>query len=183
MLSTSFYFDLWHQRIELKKQDYYQLGVAKFKELGCKRIAIVTVDLFISERENLVKDVFNQHGLEYYEHFVQSFNLEVLSEDKPFWIERFLKLLFSLPEPERPNGIFVTDDNFVGRTYRGLVNIGIQLGVDVDLIGHANFPVDQAAYPEIYRLGYNVPDTISNACKNLITGVADNIIVQPSLKM
>jgi DNA-binding LacI/PurR family transcriptional regulator len=169
-------------RIELTKQEYYEKGISKFKALGRTKIAIITLEIFITEHEDMVKDVFKRNGLEYYEHFVQSFNLELLTEEKPFWIERFLKLLFSLPESERPDGIFITDDNFVGRTCRSLVNIGINPGVDVELVGHANFPIDQTDYPEIYRLGYHVPNAISNVCKNLISGISDNILVQPELR-
>lgn len=171
-------------RIELQKLEYYQKGIAKFKELGRKRIAIVAVHIFIQEREEMVKEVFQEHGLKYYEEYVQSFNLNKLVQpNRHFWIDRFLKLLFSLPKGERPDGIFVTDDNFVDMTYKSLVDMGIEIGKSVDVIAHANFPAMQGMYPGLFQLGYNVPSTIITACENLIScSDVEDIMVLPELR-
>ncbi len=173
-----------HPRIELKKRDYYQIGISKFKELGRKRIAIVTVDLFISEREQLVKDIFVQNSLVYYEEYVQSFSInKAFPVEQSLWIDRFLRLLFSLSDNKKPDGIFVTDDNFLDAVYSTLQELGLKIGDEIDVIGHANFSAKQGDYPGIYQLGYNVPSTIITACKNLIfNSDIEDIMVLPELR-
>jgi DNA-binding LacI/PurR family transcriptional regulator len=171
-------------RIELKKLEYYQKGTAKFKELGRKRIAIVTVDVFVLEREEMVKEVFSQYGMEYYEPYVQSFNLnKQFMHEKKYWVDRFLRLLFSLPDGEKPDGIFITDDNFVDITYNSLVDMGLEIGKDIDVIAHANFSSNHKMYPGLFQLGYSVPQTMISACKNLLVqDKIQNIIVMPELR-
>ncbi|MDA3800462.1 MAG: substrate-binding domain-containing protein [Kiritimatiellae bacterium] len=160
------------------------MGVSKFKELGRKRIAIVTVDLFISEREQLVKDIFVQNGLEYYEEYVQSFSInKTFSADKSLWIDRFLRLIFLLPDNKKPDGIFVTDDNFLDAAYRTLQELGLKIGYDIDVIGHANFPVVRKTFPNVYQLGYHVPEMVKSACELLLSGGnVDNMMVMPEFR-
>lgn len=173
-----------HPRIELKKQDYYQMGISKFKELGRKRIAIITVDLFISEREQLVKDIFIQNSLDYYEEYVQSFSVnKAVSAEKTFWIDRFLRLLFALPAGKKPDGIFVTDDNFLDIVCKSLLDLGLKIGDDIDVVGHANFPVDQEKFPNVYQLGYCVPSMITSACELLLSGKSlENLTIIPEFR-
>lgn len=174
---------LGHPRIELAKKEYFETAACTFKELGCSKIAVLTVELFLSEQESFLKKAFEDNALEYNEQYVQAFNI-MSSEYNggPMWIERFLKLLFLLPEADRPDGIFVTDDNFIDVTYKSLGKIGVVPGKDVHVIVHANFPVDLRKYSGMYRLGYHVPNTLSKVCDNLIHGHTDDIVVLPQIR-
>lgn len=174
---------LGRPRIELVKKEYFAQGVEAFKRLNRERIAIITVDLFSSEHEQMVKDLFADKGLSYYSYLVQSFSvIGARKQENGAWIARFVKLLFSLPESKKPDGIFVTDDNFVDATYQALLDIGIIPGKDIDVIAHANFPIKQWNYPGMYRLGYHIPNVISQVCRNLINGITDTIEVQPKIQ-
>ncbi len=163
-------------RIELGKASFYSRAADKFKALGRKRIAIVANERYFTEWEAVAKTVFVQKKLAYQEEWVQVFSV---SEQQG--VNRFLKLLLSLPPSKRPDGVFIVDDNFLEQTHATLKELGVKIGRDVDVVCHANFPV-QKKYPNLHRLGYHVPTAISSAVANLRSrATIEDLLIKPEL--
>jgi DNA-binding LacI/PurR family transcriptional regulator len=113
-----------------------------------------------------------------YDELTQTFSLaEIL------WLDRFLKLLFELPKEKRPDGLLITDDNFLNQAYKTLIKLNVKIGTDIDIISHANFPVSSENHSNIYRLGYHIPEAISSAFGKLRIGTeVKDIIIKPEFR-
>ena len=56
---------------------------------------------------------------------------------------------------ERPDALLVEDDNFVEQAVAGLVAAGVNVPLEVAVVGHANFPVAPAKLLPMRLLGYD----------------------------
>ena len=63
------------------------------------------------------------------------------------------ELLMSLPQVERPDGIFIADENLIEDVSAGLLRSGVEVGRDVDVVAHSNLPCPRRAPVPIQRLG------------------------------
>jgi DNA-binding LacI/PurR family transcriptional regulator len=70
-------------------------------------------------------------------------------------------------DPERPDALLVLDDNFVEQALAGLAAAGVNVPVDVAVVGHANFPVAPAKVLPVRLLGYDV-NLLLRTCVDLI---------------
>jgi len=76
-------------------------------------------------------------------------------------------LLMRLPEEERPDGLVVWDDNLVPEATAGLVKAGIDVGRDLDVVGHANFPNVTPSRADICRIGFDVHELLERCVQTL----------------
>ena len=56
----------------------------------------------------------------------------------------------------RPDALLVTDDNLVEPVTSALEEMGVRVGEELDVVGHANFPYPTKARVPTRRLGYDV---------------------------
>ena len=87
-------------------------------------------------------------------------------ETRPYWLQEVSQhsvkgakacvhmLLHGRPD-ERPDGLIITDDNLVEYGVAGAVDAGVQLGKDVDVVAHCNFPWPSPHGMAIKRLGFD----------------------------
>ncbi len=163
-------------RIELGKTSFYASAADTFKTLGRKRIAIVANERYFREQEAVTKKVFAERNLAYHEELAQTF---LISE--ACGVDRFIRLMFSLAPKQRPDGLFILDDNLFPQTEIALHRVGMEIGSDIDVVCHANFPVNETQ-PNVHRLGYNVPAAILLAIKNMRNGgTQEDIVVKPEM--
>ena len=72
-------------------------------------------------------------------------------------------LLMRLPPKDRPNALFITDDNLVEYASAGVRDAGVRVPKDVLVIGHCNFPYPPNSVVPIHRVGYDAR-TVLRAC-------------------
>lgn len=65
-------------------------------------------------------------------------------------------LWMRLPEDERPDGLFIADDNLVEWACSGLLHAGIRPGIDIPVAAHCNFPARAGSGMPIDRVGFNI---------------------------
>jgi len=65
-------------------------------------------------------------------------------------------LLFSLPKKLRPDALLITDDNLVEEAADGLLAAGMRVPKDVEVVAHANFPLESPASLPMHRLGFDL---------------------------
>lgn len=91
------------------------------------------------------------NGMVYDECWVQGVGIE-----NKEWAENIVRLLLKGDAANRPDGLVVFDDNFVNPVCSGIINSGLQVGKNLDVVAHANFPLMDKDILPITRLGYDI---------------------------
>lgn len=63
----------------------------------------------------------------------------------------------------QPDAIIVFDDILVDYTVAGLLDAGVRIGEDVDVVAHCNYPLIKTDQWPIQRLGYSTPAILETA--------------------
>lgn len=83
------------------------------------------------------------------------------------WAKNITHLLMRPGQADRPDGIFVIDDNLVPHVTAGLIEAGVRVGADVDVVAHCNFPYPTSSVVPVKRIGYDAR-TVLAACLKLV---------------
>ena len=94
-------------------------------------------------------------------------------ECKPHWVQtgiqtcpgparNLAKLLAQLPKNDRPDCLVLTDDNLVEPTIRGLLESGLRIPEDIELVASCNFPAPKCDVP-VNWLGYDIRNLLTIA--------------------
>ncbi len=68
---------------------------------------------------------------------------------------------------ETPDALIITDDNLVEPATLGLLDAEVQLGVDLDVVAHANFPYPTQGHGALARLGFDVREIMERALASI----------------
>lgn len=79
----------------------------------------------------------------------------------PVGCEHVTRLLFD--RPDRPDALFITDDNLVEPVLEGLRNAKVTPGKDVYVLAHCNWPRPYGAEAGIEHIGFDVREILSVA--------------------
>jgi len=95
------------------------------------------------------------------------------STQSPQGVSQVIRLLLSLPESQRPDGIMVSDDNLVQDAVHGLVQSGLRVGPketggQLDVVAHANFPYPIKSPLPLINLGFDVRLMLARAMDVLV---------------
>ncbi len=88
-------------------------------------------------------------------------------EVRPYWMQtvsitfaeaarQCVHLLMHPGQQERPDALFITDDNLVEAATRGLLDAGVRVPQDVDVVAHGNFPHLTPSSLPVVRLGFDI---------------------------
>ncbi len=141
--------------LEMDRDSLLQRAFAWFAERGRRRLAVVVATRtpadwdFTSARD---------HGLA-----IEPWNIQCLLPDLASSARALGHLLVRGPRDERPDALYITDDNLVDETVAGVLDAGLRIGIDLDIVGHANFPIVVNPALPIRRLGFDVDDLLDAA--------------------
>jgi DNA-binding LacI/PurR family transcriptional regulator len=77
------------------------------------------------------------------------------SGDGAVWARRCVHLLMNPNQTERPDALFIADDNLVEYALPGLLDAGIKIPDDLEVVAHCNFPWPTPGVLPIKRLGFD----------------------------
>jgi len=80
-------------------------------------------------------------------------------------ISAIVHLLFEPGKPDRPDALFITDDNFVEHATAGLVAAGVRVPEDVDVVAHCNFPWPVPSAVPVKRIGYDAREVLEQCIR------------------
>ena len=89
-------------------------------------------------------------GLTSYRHWVQGIDIT-----SPRWAANWTEFLCRCG-PERPDALFISDDNLVPSATQGLLNAGIRVPDDIEVVAHCNFPYPTPSLVPARRIGFDV---------------------------
>lgn len=87
-------------------------------------------------------------------------------ETRPYWTQlvdsgspqaarNAMHLLMHDKQLERPDGLIIADDNLVEQASSGLIDAGVNVPGQLDVVAHCNFPWPTPAVVPVKRLGYD----------------------------
>lgn len=66
---------------------------------------------------------------------------------------------------ERPDGLVVQDDVFLDAVIDGIQQSGLQIGRDIELVSHCNYPLSQPDAVPVKRVGYSTSEVLAQAMR------------------
>lgn len=76
-------------------------------------------------------------------------------------VKNLVRLLFTLPPHQRPDTLYITDDNLLPLIEAALIEIGIKVPDELKLICHFNFPDKTRTVLPVKKIGYDVRDILN----------------------
>jgi DNA-binding LacI/PurR family transcriptional regulator len=128
---------------------------------GRTRVAVLGMDHkagFVAA----LQDAASRHGLGLRPEWTHEFHRNL-----PEAAANVIRLLISLPEPARPNGLLVTDDNLTEHVADGLRAAPLSAPEDVLVISHANFPSRKPDGIRLERIGFDTGEILAR-CLTLL---------------
>jgi len=84
-------------------------------------------------------------------HFQQAVSL-----DHVHWAQNSMRLLFDADRRARPQALIVMDDNLFAPGLSGVLDAGLCIPEDLEILTHSNFPWQEASSVPVTRLGYDM---------------------------
>jgi DNA-binding LacI/PurR family transcriptional regulator len=143
-------------------------AITYLKSKNRKRVAV----LYMADANTILqKEDFEKIGLEY----KPQWTLKV-GRSHPKAVEYIIPLLMDYPPEERPDALFIADDNLVEYAVSSVISLGLQIGKDIDIVGHCNWPWPVPCMAPIERIGFNVQDLLKE-CLELIARQRDGEVL------
>jgi DNA-binding LacI/PurR family transcriptional regulator len=134
--------------LQLDHQGMIDLAMEKFVAAGRKRLGMF-VYLERTEIERIITAAA-QRGLE-----VRPYWAQRVSVFQPTYAREVAHLMMHAGQNERPDAIFVADDNLLEHVSAGIVDAGVSPR-DVTIVSHCNFPWPTPSALPVQRVGYDV---------------------------
>lgn len=122
-------------------------AVARLRERGCRRIAVVHLEGF--DGEPRLTKALAAAGIEWPMHWKLGFSLPTVAHG----VCNAVRLL--LDRADKPDGLLVLNDNLFQATLTGVVMSGVQIPGELTVITHANFGAGQPGAVPVERLGFS----------------------------
>ncbi len=126
------------------------------RDIGCKRVAVIGPSSLRNLPEQLAR-----RGIE-----TRPYWLHQLALDSAVTAVELAHLVFHEQQDERPDGLFIMDDNLTDHVLRGVLAAGVRVPEDIRIVSHCNFPSDPSPVP-VQRIGYPADEAIAAALRQL----------------
>ncbi len=127
------------------------------KDNGSRRVAVLAYGSDNPLLEH-AKTLFARFGLETRPEWNLGFFEEGLADS-------LARLLFSLPQNRRPDGLFIADDNFTEHVARGIIAAGIRVPEDLKIISHCNWSMPPERFVPMELIGFDSRQIISEGIR------------------
>lgn len=128
-------------------RSFYDRSLDYVKSKGRRRIGILGMTTKIDELEYLAAGL-KKRGLITHPYWNLTFHPDLASA-----AQNATHLLMRWPRNETPDALIVSDDNLVEPVVGGLIDCGIKVPDDVELITYCNFPAAAPAVLPVKRIG------------------------------
>jgi DNA-binding LacI/PurR family transcriptional regulator len=127
-------------------------GLDLLAEAGCKNVALFQTTGYPFNPEPALQ----QRGLHTRPYWKQDISLWY-----PAAARKVTHLLMNDKQQERPDGIFVSDDNLLESVALGLMDAGVRVPQDVRVVSHCNFPYPVECPVPVTRVGFDSAEVLA----------------------
>ncbi len=129
---------------------------------GRKRLGVLTLPEKVAGTADLIRRQAAARGLETRPYWIQS-----VGSRMPISAQACIHMMMRDGQVDRPDALLVTDDNLVEYATAGLVDAGVRVPTDVDVVVHCNFPWPTPSVVPVRRIGYDAAQSL-RACLSSI---------------
>ena len=90
------------------------------------------------------------------------------SLDAPDTAQEVVQLLMSAPGSDRPDALYIDDDNFLEAAMTGILSAGTRVPEDLQVFAHTNLPWTPATPMPVQKIGFDARQTIRVCIDSLV---------------
>lgn len=145
--------------LAISDESFYEQALHYFAQRGRSRVAVIGGPDYLSSRAAQLETQIRTHGL------TTEQRLIISTQPTPYARQSLLRTAcyFMMQSAERPDALIIMDDNFVAHTLGGIMEAGLRLGDEVDVVAHCSYPLRMTDQWPIQRLGYSIPEVFTLA--------------------
>ncbi|MCX7934558.1 MAG: GntR family transcriptional regulator [Planctomycetota bacterium] len=133
-------------------------ALAWLRQRGRRRVAFITVPGLPTNLPQLAKEA---------RFFCPDYWVQMGLQSEPEAAGRLAELLWQQPMAKRPDALVILDDNLTESVCAGLLRAGCDIGRDLEVVAHCNFPPPANPVVPIMRLGFDAAAVLTAAIKTL----------------
>lgn len=137
--------------ITFEPKEFLERAVEFLVKKGRKRIAFLLVANYTRDPGDSVREVLKEHNLPFNPIWAQ-----MCMQSEARWVQNLTLAIMQGKSGERPDGLVIVDDNLTEHACAGLLQAGLQVPRDLDVVAHCNFPSPVPGILPITRLGYDI---------------------------
>lgn len=150
-------FDAPYQpKIETDREQLYLRGLRALADRGRRRVAVIDMADLVYRLDHAA--LFAEAGLPLHRPWLQA-----IGRSQPKVVRQLIALLMDYPADQRPDGIVVADDNLVEHACAGLIDVGVQVGRDLDVVAYCNWPWPVPSVLPVLRIGFDAREMLRKA--------------------
>ena len=134
------------------------LGLDTLVSAGRHRIAILTTGPIYRKHRAHLLTAIKRLPITVHDRWIQ-----VTPHDLPEAVRNMVLLLMASGNSERPDGIFILDDNLAEAASTGLIEAGVRVPQDVSIVAHCNFPWLAPSVLPVTRVGFDTQAILDQA--------------------
>ena len=150
--------------IQPEGPSFVERAIAYLAARGRRRTAVILYEDVKDEAIDGCLEEMRRQGLRTAPYWIHGVSLGT-----PRWARHCAHLMFRAGQKERPDSLIVWDDNLVEGATAGLVDAGVRVPDDVEVVAHCNFPWPTPSAVPAKRLGFDVRDAL-RACLSAVEG-------------
>jgi len=141
--------------VEFDGASFMDNAFRSFTERGRRRLALITCSGNYNSYLRSIRRHTRSGPLTTRNHWLHQVSLEL-----PAQARQLVNLLVHENQKERPDALLVGDDNLVDPVVQGILDAGIRVPDDIDVIAHCNFPLLTTCSLPVRHLGYDVKEIL-----------------------
>lgn len=140
--------DPWRPIVSADSPAMIRRGLGWLAQRGRRRVAMVRVSDYGAAWD--WRSFYEEAGLDYRPQWVQA-----VGRCDPSVLQTLIPLLMDYPAEQRPDGLFIVDDNLVAHAAAAVTQMHLRIGLDLDLVAHCNWPCPTPSPLPIRRIGFH----------------------------
>jgi DNA-binding LacI/PurR family transcriptional regulator len=144
--------------IRLDRESFIDHLVARLRAAGKRRIAVIATATYLEAHGAHLGERLRTAGFDLRPQWLLGADMAY-----PHTATALVRLLFAPWAMERPDALFIADDNLEEAAVGGLLAEGVRVGRDLAVFAHGNFPLGAASQLPITRIGYHAAAVLGAA--------------------
>lgn len=151
-------------RVNLDGASFLDRAFDLLASRGRRRVALLTVPGMSEAWLAGFRSRLEARGMATRNYWMQSPAL-----DHPDTARQITHLLMHADQTQRPDGLVIADDNFVEHATHGLIDAGVRVPDDMDVVAHCNFPWPTPSAVPVTRIGFDARQVLDACLKAIDT--------------
>ena len=137
--------------VSIDYSSFFETALDHLAARGKQRVAALVPDMLYQAFSEQFRTGAAKRGLNTEPYWWQPVHL-----GSPGFARSYVRLMMHANQAIRPDSLIIADDNLTQSTLAGLMDAGVRVPQDLEIVAHSNFPADSPPAASMQRLGYDV---------------------------